>query len=171
MERELSCIFTSSLDDKSPYHFLAYVPYFKKESRPKRLPCRLCLCIPPPRLLNTWTNLYEAWYVYHAIWASLIGVPPISLCVCLCIPIIPRHRLGKHVPTATNTHNRIVGRVVFCAFRVIWKSLSLLGSGSVNTFPRQGKIVRGVVFYVVRVVSKESRRLVLPRISCLKSVE
>jgi hypothetical protein len=33
--------------------------------------------------------------------------------------------------------------------------------------PRQQRIV-GVVFYSVRVVSKESRRLVLPRTSCLK---
>jgi hypothetical protein len=39
----------------------------------------------------------------------------------------------------------------------------LPGDGSVNTFPRQRIIVGGVVFYVVRVVSRESRRLVLPR--------
>jgi hypothetical protein len=43
--------------------------------------------------------------------------------------------------------------------------LPLLGNGSVNTFPRQRGIVRGVVFYAVRVVSKESRRLVFPRTS------
>jgi hypothetical protein len=45
--------------------------------------------------------------------------------------------------------------------------LSLLGNGSVNTFPRfmntrKNRTVRRVVSYVVRVVSKESRRLVLP---------
>jgi hypothetical protein len=45
--------------------------------------------------------------------------------------------------------------------------LSVLGNGSVNTFPRQLRILRGVVFYVVRVVSKGSRRLVLPRTFCL----
>jgi hypothetical protein len=43
--------------------------------------------------------------------------------------------------------------------------LSLLGNGSVNTFPRQTGIVGGVVFYKIGVVSKESRRLVLPRTS------
>jgi hypothetical protein len=51
--------------------------------------------------------------------------------------------------------------------------LSLLGSGSVKTLPRQRihtqqrRIVGLVVLYAVRVVSKESRRLVLPRTSCL----
>jgi hypothetical protein len=44
--------------------------------------------------------------------------------------------------------------------------LSLLGNNSVKTFPRQGRIVGRVVFYAIRVVSKESRRLVLPRTSC-----
>jgi hypothetical protein len=43
--------------------------------------------------------------------------------------------------------------------------LSLLGNGSVNTFPRQGGIVGGVVSYAVRVVSKESsNRLVFPEL-------
>jgi hypothetical protein len=41
--------------------------------------------------------------------------------------------------------------------------LSLIGDGSVNTFPRKGGIVGGVVFYAVRVVSKKSRQLVLTR--------
>jgi hypothetical protein len=45
--------------------------------------------------------------------------------------------------------------------------LSLLGKGSVNTFPRQRIIDGGVIFCAV-VVSKESRRLVLPRTSCTK---
>jgi hypothetical protein len=43
--------------------------------------------------------------------------------------------------------------------------ISLLGNGCVNTFPRQQKFVGGVVFYAVDFVSKESRRLVLPRTS------
>jgi hypothetical protein len=47
--------------------------------------------------------------------------------------------------------------------------LSLLGNGSVNTFLRPRRIVEGVVFYAVRVVSNESGRLVLPRTSCLHS--
>jgi hypothetical protein len=45
--------------------------------------------------------------------------------------------------------------------------LLMLGNGSVNTFPRQRRINGGVVFYAVGVVSKESRRLVPIRTSCL----
>jgi hypothetical protein len=47
--------------------------------------------------------------------------------------------------------------------------LSLLGNNSVKTFLRQRKIVGGVVFNAVHVVSKESMRVVLPRTSCFIS--
>jgi hypothetical protein len=55
-----------------------------------------------------------------------------------------------------------VHKVTLCHFKEsLWVCLciplSLLGNGSVNTFPRQRKIVGRVVFYTVRVVSKESR--------------
>jgi hypothetical protein len=49
-------------------------------------------------------------------------------------PIVTRQWLGKHVPAATNTRTH-----------------------------NNRRIVGRVVFYAVRVVSKESRRLVLPR--------
>jgi hypothetical protein len=84
-----------------------------------------------------------------------------------CAPhLIARQRLGKHIPAAMNTRNkrRIVGRVCLCI------SLSLLGNNSVKIFPRQQIIFGGVVFCVVRVVSKESRLLVLPRTSCFEFV-
>jgi hypothetical protein len=42
--------------------------------------------------------------------------------------------------------------------------LSLLGNKSVKTFPRQRRIAGGVIIYAVRVVMKESGRLVFPRI-------
>jgi hypothetical protein len=48
--------------------------------------------------------------------------------------------------------------------------LSLLGNNSVKTFPQQRRIFGGVVFYTVRVVTKESRRLVLPRTSCYLNI-
>jgi hypothetical protein len=48
-------------------------------------------------------------------------------------------------------------------------SLSLLGNGSINTFPRQRRIIEGVVFYVVHFVSKEIRHLILTRTTCLNS--
>jgi hypothetical protein len=101
----------------------------------------------------------------------------VSVCVSLlsllgkasvkCMPLfIARQRFGKHVPAPTNTRNnrRIVGRA--CLWVRLCTPLSLLGNNSVKTFPQERRIVGGVVFYAVRVVSKESRRLVLPRTSC-----
>jgi hypothetical protein len=53
----------------------------------------------------------------------------------------------------------------------VYPSISLVGNRSVDKLPWQRihptvENVRPVVFYTVRVVSKESRRLVLPRTSC-----
>jgi hypothetical protein len=84
------------------------------------------------------------------------------------LPIISRQRLGKHIPAAKRNcwtcflcgSCRIKGESVGLSMYPV----SLLGNGSVNTFPRQKGIV-GHVFYAVRVASKESRWLVLPRIS------
>jgi hypothetical protein len=88
-------------------------------------------------------------------------------------PIVARQRLGKHVPAANNTCNNrgIVQSVDFYAVRVVSKSVglcipsSLLGNGSVNTFPLHRASVGGI-FYVVRVVSKEVRQLVIDRTTC-----
>jgi hypothetical protein len=80
-----------------------------------------------------------------------------------CMPhFVARQPLGKHVPTAKNTRNngRIVGRECLCI------PLSLLSNHSVKTLPRQRSIVGGVVFYAVRVVSKETR-LFLPSCYCV----
>jgi hypothetical protein len=44
--------------------------------------------------------------------------------------------------------------------------LSLLGNGSINTFPWQPRIVGGVIFNAFRFALEESRRLILPRNSC-----
>jgi hypothetical protein len=104
----------------------------------------------------------------------------INPCVCMCIsPVFARHRLCKHVSAAKNTLNK---NCWTCSFlcgqcRIEGESvdlcipLSLQGSGSVNTFPWQWRIVGGVIFYAVRVVSKESRRLILPKTSCSKGEE
>jgi hypothetical protein len=83
----------------------------------------------------------------------------------MCLPhIVARQRLDRHFLMATITHNnrRIFGGVVLSmkAESVgVCIPLSLLGNGSVNTFLRQRRIVGGVFFYPVHVVSKESRRL------------
>jgi hypothetical protein len=42
---------------------------------------------------------------------------------------------------------------------------SLIENDAVSMFPRQRRIFGGVVFYAVRVVSKESRLSVIPRTS------
>jgi hypothetical protein len=140
----------------------------------------------PCCLSNAWTNLYETScvcvYIYHGTWAHLDDVLHKSLtsvCVSVCVsllsllgkgsvkcirPFIARQRSGKHVPAEKITRNNrnIIGWVCLCI------PLSLLGNNSVKTFPRPWRIV-GVVFYAVRVVLKESRRLILFRISCCKS--
>jgi hypothetical protein len=89
---------------------------------------------------------------------------PISLCVCIYIPpIVGRQRSGKDVPAATNDTVEELLDEWIC---VSVYPLSLLGNNTVKTFPRLRIIIGGVVFYAVRVVSKESRLLVLPRTSC-----
>jgi hypothetical protein len=83
----------------------------------------------------------------------------------MCIlPIVARQRHGIQVRAATNTrkNRRNVGCV--CLWVCLCILLSLLGNGSVNTFQRQRRIVGGIVFYAVRVLSKEGGRLVLPEL-------
>jgi hypothetical protein len=57
----------------------------------------------------------------------------------------------------TSKNRRIAGRVGLCI------PLLLPDNISVKLFPLQRRIVGGVVFYAVSVVSKEIRRLVPPR--------
>jgi hypothetical protein len=87
--------------------------------------------------VNGWNNLHETWYVYQGTCAHLNGVlhkPLRPVCVSLCT-----------------------------------SPLSLLRNGSVNTFPRQRIHTQQYnncwtrLFYAVRVIPKESRRLVVPR--------
>jgi hypothetical protein len=137
-------------------------------------PCCLCACMYIPyQFLNAGTNLMKlGMYIVASepIWTAYFLNPSHqSVCLYVYFPVVSRQRLCKHVPAATNTRNnrRIVGPVVFGVVLVASKEslwaclcipLSLLGNGSVNTFPRQRRIVEGVVFYAVRVVSKERRR-------------
>jgi hypothetical protein len=125
--------------------------------------------------LNAWTNIYETWYVHHGICAHLNGVlhtflSSVRVSVCVSLLIVASQRLGEHIPPAKNTCKnwRTVGRVAVWSLsyqRKVCGSVyppSFLGNGSVNTFPRQRRIVGDVVFYAVRFVSKKSGRLVLP---------
>jgi hypothetical protein len=130
-----------------------------------RSPSCLCVCVSPYQLLNAWTYLPETWYVYYGNWSHLNGVlhkslPSICMYACVslmslqgngsvnCIsPFGAKQRLGKHVPTATNTRNdkRIVRRFIFYTVRVLTKEslwvflcipLSSLGKDSVKKFPK-----------------------------------
>jgi hypothetical protein len=121
-------------------------------------------------LSNAWTNLHETWYVYHGTWADLNGLLHESLpsvCVCICIPRnVARQRLSKHILAATDIYSnrRIVGRFCLC---VCVSSLCRCYVATRWRHPHgKRRIVGGVVFYAVRVVSNESGRLVLPRTSC-----
>jgi hypothetical protein len=80
------------------------------------------------------------------------------------LPIVARQRLDKHVLAKTNTRSNkmSVGRV--CLWVCLCNPIPLQGNSLVKTFPRQGRIVGGVVFYAVHIVLKESRQLVLPKL-------
>jgi hypothetical protein len=137
--------------------------------------------MPEPVCMKFCMNIMAAWVHLNDVLHKSLQ----SVCVSICLslfslqsngsvkfihPFGARQRLGKHVPAATNTCNnrKIVGRV--CLWVYLCIPLRLLGNNSVKKFPRQRRIVRrqrrivwGVVFCTVRVVSKESRQLVLPR--------
>jgi hypothetical protein len=106
-----------------------------------------------------------SWHLSPSQWHTS-WIPPIRLCVCMCIPLlVARKWLGRHVLTATNTCKIEKLLETFCIWSVSYQGrvwvclcipLSLLGNGSVNTFPRQQRIFGGVVFHMVCVISKES---------------
>jgi hypothetical protein len=108
--------------------FLAYLSYSEKIRVGLRSDHAVRVCVYPPyQLLKAWIILYETWCLYHGTSSHFNDVPHKTLesvCVCVCETLtVARQRFGKHVPKATNTNvcnNRwIVGRVVFCAVRVV----------------------------------------------------
>jgi hypothetical protein len=108
---------------------------------------------PPHQLLNAWTNLYETWYVYHGS-------------VRRCIPLLDNGSVDTFPwqQIHATTKNCWRRRFLYGPCRIKVESVGL---SVYPLFPRQRRIVGGVVFYAVRVVSKEIRRLVLHRTSCL----
>jgi hypothetical protein len=135
-----------------------------------RSPSCLCVCALPLISFLTPKSMFIKLEMY------VMTPEPISMKYFLnpshqsvCLHVHPSYRywaIGKHVSIAINTRNnrRIIERE--CLWACISIPLLLLGNYYVNTFPRQWRIVTGVVFYVVRAVSNESRRLVLPRAFC-----
>jgi hypothetical protein len=82
-------------------------------------------------------------------------------------PTIPRQLAGKHIQTAINTPNFLYG---LCHKKEETVGLSLFLYIVVKqclgkTIPQQQILVGGIISYVVCVVSKASRKLVLSRIS------
>jgi hypothetical protein len=125
---------------RSLHPFLACFPYFE------RIKVGLCdvhaVCVsvyPPYPLLNTWTNLYETRYVIKTpepiSAAYFINSSHQSVFLYVYHPIVTRQQVDKNV-NAEIKYTR--------------NSRRLFGSD---------------VFYVVGVVPKESRRLILPRTS------
>jgi hypothetical protein len=97
----------------------------KNESRLMRLPCCLCLphqlLMPEPIIMKPGTYITAPEPITTAYFTN-----PSHQSVCLYVYpslIFARQRLGKHVPTATNTHKnrRIVRRVIFCTVFVLSK--------------------------------------------------
>jgi hypothetical protein len=118
--------------------------------------------------LASWANLSSVLHksllsVCVSVCGSLLSLLGKGLVKCFS-PVIARQRPGKHVPAATNTRNnkRIAGRV--CLWVCLCIPLSLLGNNSVKMFLQQWRIVGGIVLYVARVESKESRNWLLPEL-------
>jgi hypothetical protein len=89
----------------------------------------VCLWIFPCSLLDAWTGLYETWYVCHGSWAHLN-------CVL--------HRSLSSVHVSECVSQRIVAR-------------QLLGRHvPVATNTCNNRRIVGIVFYTVRLVSKDS---------------
>jgi hypothetical protein len=92
----------------------------------------------------------------------------------MCIPpIVARQRLGIHVPAATNARNKeefldalfSVGSVSYQSKPVGLSVYPVVARQWLGKHVPAATKIGGVVLYAVRVVSKESRRLVLPRTS------
>jgi hypothetical protein len=140
-----------------------------------RWPC--CLCVFVSSLLtferlnqSVWNSVCITWHLPS--FNSLLRKPLPSVCVSMCIPLSSLFNVSVKPLLRNNT--RIIGRIVFLydSCRIKGESvglstpLSLIGNGSVNIILWQWKIFRCVVFYAICVVSKESKRLVLPRTFC-----
>jgi hypothetical protein len=118
----------------------------------------LSVSVTPPlphQPLNDWTNL--CGHLNDVLHKSL---PSVCVSVCVSLFSLLSKRLGKHVPAPTNTSNNIMIFKRLCLWVCLCIPLLLLDNNSVTTYPRQRRIAGDVIFYAVRVVSKESMQLV-----------
>jgi hypothetical protein len=142
----------------------------------------LCLLIHPSPLTSECLNQSLRNLVCiscHLSIAQRRTTYILHICISLCVfllsllgkrsvnfipPSTDRQRLGTQVSAAKNACNNrsIVGRVSVC---LCIPSL-FPGNDSVKFFAQKQRIVASFVSYAVHVVSKESRRVVLPRNFC-----
>jgi hypothetical protein len=97
-----------------------------------------------------------------------------SVSVCVLDSIVATQRLGEKHPRCNeytqqkNWTSFLCGPCRLKAELVnVCIPLPFLGNGSVNTFPKQRRIVGGIVFNAVCAVSEKSRRSVHHRNCCL----
>jgi hypothetical protein len=133
---------------------------------------------PRQRRLATIELMKASFYMRSASYQRRVGV---SVCVSpILVYILPNRRSEDfqsrqrvkygHEFRGTRNEDSLCWRGPSANYWIgqdwnVYPS-SLLGNGSVNTFPRQGINVGGVVFYAVCVVSMKSRQLVLTRTPC-----
>jgi Zn-finger protein len=145
-------------------------------------PCHqsVCLHVYCPLLLlgNNSVNTFP-WQWIHATIEELLDASfsiwsmscQRSVCGSVYPSIVAWQWLSKHVPTGTkNCWRRRFLYGPCCVKEVsvgLCIPLSLLGNGSVNTFPREQRIVGGVVFYMVHVVSKKCLWVCVSLYRCL----
>jgi hypothetical protein len=102
---------------KPTHSFSLLSLFWKNKSRLVRSLCYLCVCESPPTL-NFWIpepvfmkqGMYRISWKLTPISTAYFINPSISLCVCMgIVPIVARHRLGKHVPVATDRTTEELG--------------------------------------------------------------
>jgi hypothetical protein len=154
-----------------------------------RSPSCLCVCVTPPPPINFW--MPEPICMKIGIYSYIMTTEPISTVyftnpshqsVCLYVYLSSRRKATAPLSVSlisvlsngsVNTfprqqiHATIEEFLDACVCGSVSVSLyRLLGNIWEKMFPRQRRIVGGVVFYAVRVVSNQSRLLILPRTSC-----
>jgi hypothetical protein len=123
-----------------------------------------------PEVMNAGNNRK---IVGRVVFYTVRDISKESLWVCHCIPSFTTctaEAVVWRLPEPPDSEPRITVLARASSNLLDWNRLciplSLLCNGSVITFLRQWKILGGVVSYAVRLVSKESMRLVFTRTSC-----
>jgi hypothetical protein len=147
-----------------------------------RSSCCLSMNPPLPSTFEHLNHFYETWYVYHGNWTNLNGVlekplPPVSVSVCVAhLSLLGNGSVNTFQWQQIQATIEELLDVSFSMRSVLSKEslwvclcipLPLLGNNSVKTFQRKRWIVGGVVLYALRVVTKESRRLILPTLTTI----